>query len=103
MEELNVLELFSGVGGYHSALQIIEGRLRKFKLKVIGAVDINTVSNEVTLVLLLTKVSLTPPGVQAQSPGHALSPEKHHGADSGLSEVPGPGPGLHVPALSAPH
>ena len=49
MEELKVLELFSGVGGYHSALQIIEGKLRRHKLrvKVIGAVDINTVSNEV--------------------------------------------------------
>ena len=47
MEELKVLELFSGVGGYHSALQIIEGKLRRHKLRVIGAVDINTVSNEV--------------------------------------------------------
>ena len=47
MEELKVLELFSGVGGYHSALQIIEGKLRRHRLRVIGAVDINTVSNEV--------------------------------------------------------
>ena len=47
MEELKVLELFSGVGGYHGALQIIEGKLRRHKLRVIGAVDINTVSNEV--------------------------------------------------------
>ena len=47
MEELKVLELFSGVGGYHSALEIIEGKLKGQKLKVIGAVDINTVSNEV--------------------------------------------------------
>ena len=47
MEELKVLELFSGVGGYHSALEIIEGKLKGHKLKVIGAVDINTVSNEV--------------------------------------------------------
>ena len=56
MEELKVLELFSGVGGYHSALQIIEGKLGRHKLKVIGAVDINTVSNEVTL-LLYIKIS----------------------------------------------
>lgn len=49
MEELKVLELFSGVGGYHSALEIIEGKLKRHKMKVIGAVDINTVSNEVTI------------------------------------------------------
>ena len=48
-----MLELFSGVGGYHSALQIIEGKLGRHKLKVIGAVDINTVSNEVTLLLYI--------------------------------------------------
>ena len=47
MEELKVLELFSGVGGYHSALEIIEGKMKRHKMKVIGAVDINTVSNEV--------------------------------------------------------
>ena len=56
MEELKVLELFSGVGGYHSALQIIEGKLGRHKLKVIGAVDINTVSNEVTS-LVFIKIS----------------------------------------------
>ena len=48
-----MLELFSGVGGYHSALQIIEGKLGRHKLKVIGAVDINTVSNEVTLLVYI--------------------------------------------------
>ena len=53
MEELKVLELFSGIGGYHSALQIIDGKLSRHKLKVIGAVDINTVSNEVAFLLFI--------------------------------------------------
>ncbi len=82
MEELKVLELFSGVGGYHSALEIIEGKLKRHKMKVIGAVDINTVSNEVSIFQFtesLTTFFLA--GLQAQSSGHALSPEKHHWTD----------------------
>ena len=89
MEELKVLELFSGVGGYHSALQIIEGKLGRHKLKVIGAVDINTVSNEVTSYLCSSRSPLIVTGLQAQSSGHALSPEKHHRPDPRVCEVPG--------------
>ena len=91
MEELKVLELFSGVGGYHSALQIIGGKLSKHKLKVIGAVDINTVSNEVKMLYgIYHNAQLTLPGVQAQPSGHTLSPEEHHRPDPGVSRVPGP-------------
>ena len=47
MEELKVLELFSGIGGMHSAMDIANRCLENRQLKVIGAVDINTVSNAV--------------------------------------------------------
>ena len=46
MDEIRVLELFSGIGGMHSAMDIANKYL-PFKLKVIGAIDINTVANEV--------------------------------------------------------
>ena len=46
MDEVTVLELFSGIGGMHSAMDIVNQYL-PVKLKVIGAIDINTVANEV--------------------------------------------------------
>jgi len=46
MDEVTVLELFSGIGGMHSAIDIVNKYL-PVKLKVIGAIDINTVANEV--------------------------------------------------------
>ena len=62
MEEIKVLELFSGIGGMHRAAQLAASYLPGIKLKVVlssqlssegflsqvvAAVDINTVSNEV--------------------------------------------------------
>ena len=47
MPELRVLELFSGVGGMHRAVELAASNLADITLTVIGAVDINTVSNEI--------------------------------------------------------
>ena len=46
MTKLRVLELFSGVGGMHSACDVVSD-VTNTEMSVIGAVDINTVSNEV--------------------------------------------------------
>ena len=46
MTKLRVLELFSGVGGMHSACDVVSDVIET-EMSVIGAVDINTVSNEV--------------------------------------------------------
>jgi len=46
MHELRVLELFSGIGGMHQAANLAAQNLN-LRLNVIGAIDINTVSNEV--------------------------------------------------------
>ena len=88
MEELKVLELFSGIGGYHSALQIIDGKLSRHKLKVIGAVDINTVSNEVAFLLFIFFQSeIFVAGLQAHSSKHPLSSTKHNRTYPRVSEV----------------
>ena len=46
MTKLRVLELFSGVGGMHSACDVVSD-VTETEMSVLGAVDINTVSNEV--------------------------------------------------------
>lgn len=47
MPDLRVLELFSGVGGMHRAAEVASEHLAATNLTVIGAVDINTVSNDI--------------------------------------------------------
>ena len=47
MPDLRVLELFSGVGGMHRAAEVASEHLAGTNLTVIGAVDINTVSNDI--------------------------------------------------------
>ena len=47
MPDLRVLELFSGIGGMHRAADLAASHLSDAKLTVIGAVDINTVSNSI--------------------------------------------------------
>ena len=46
MMTLRVLELFSGIGGMHAACDIVKDATGH-EMEVVGAVDINTVSNEV--------------------------------------------------------
>ena len=46
-EVVRVLELFSGVGGMHRAADIAATALKDTVITVIGAVDINTVSNDI--------------------------------------------------------
>ena len=47
VEVVRVLELFSGVGGMHRAADIAASALTNTTMTVVGAVDINTVSNEI--------------------------------------------------------
>ena len=47
VDELRVLELFSGIGGMHRACQLVESAECETKLNVVGAVDINTSANAI--------------------------------------------------------
>ena len=47
MTSIKILELFSGIGGMHRAAEIASKFLENIIIEVVGAVDINTVSNEI--------------------------------------------------------
>ena len=49
LQKINVLELFSGIGGFHAALDSIaaDSRLADYEFEVRAAVDINTIANTV--------------------------------------------------------
>ena len=57
--ELRVLELFSGIGGMHYALQEAQKVLTNFEFNVVRAIDISDVANQSQFCMPFLKLDLS--------------------------------------------